>query len=569
MQRGFSPAGQLSISRAQHLAVARNSGCVEDAHLFMGVLQVDSGEDGVVAALLEVSGVTREEARLYALSAVQTEGKGTQSEPLLSSGAQRVLGMAHAEAHQVGSTIVGPEHIFIACIRHRRGPHVGEVLRPLGFDAAKLREHLRGLNHSNKPYSQGNPLNHLTETSKKAVEAAHAAMRASYCGRISTAHLLLGVLANTENFAVETLQAVGVDVEALKREVRDSIFNDGEVATPQKKFSPAAKRALERAKKEATQCGTSFIEPHHLLYALLPSPASIPEKLAFGSSVDDPLEKVWPHWPVADIQSRYEARWKTDASDTSVIPVTEPTEADLTDHSKKALTAAQAAMRASSCGQMATTHLLLGILQDANNFAVETLQAAKVDIEALKREVRASIVSDGLSESPQLALSPTARRALSRAKGEATVCGHLFIGPHHLLYALLPHAASPAENAAFGSNLDDPLEQIWPRWPVTEIQRQYEKLFLLHASETPAAQTPANWIKLDWRWALAGAFWWIWIFVGQFGPVLVGFGLALVLAVVGEVMRNHVLRDRSASFCVGAMAAPGLVLFASIFFTSF
>jgi hypothetical protein len=126
--------------------------------------------------------------------------------------------------------------------------------------------------------------------------------------------------------------------------------------------------------------------------------------------------------------------------------------------------------------------------------------------------------------------------------------------------------ASPAENAAFGSNLDDPLELVWPHWPVAEIQRQYENHFLLHNSTSKSqTKTPPSWIKVDWRWMLVGALWWICVYVGWFGVLLGGLGLALLLSVIGEMTRNHLLRDRSASFCFGAMAAPCVVLFASIF----
>jgi ATP-dependent Clp protease ATP-binding subunit ClpA len=403
IQRGLSPSAQKSVQLAHHLAIARGNSCVEDAHLFMGVLQVEAEEEGMVTALLEISGVTRDEVRLYALSAARDEGKAGGKIPILTTGAQRILGRAREEALAVGSPIVGNEHIFIACIRHQRGPHVGEVLRPLGLDAAKLSAHLRSLNE--KPFSRGNPLNDLTQSGQKAIEAAHGAMRASFCGRISTAHLLLGVLDGEENFALDTLRTAGVDIEALKQGVRASIFNDGEIATPQKKFSPAAKRALERAKKEAAHCGHSLIGPHHLVRALLPRPASVSEKLAFGSPIDDPLEKVWSQWPVPEIERQYEKLW--------------------------------------------------------------------------------------------LQFTPEAGQTLAKAK--------------------------------------------------------------------QANRAPLSRVKVDQRWALAGA---LWVYVGFYSLSLfmLGFGLASLLALGGEIRKGYLLRDRSVSFCVGLVIGIFLAIIASIFF---
>jgi hypothetical protein len=319
--RRYSAAVNLAVVRAQHLAVARQSACVETAHLFLGLLQVESEEQSLVTTLLEISGVTIEEAKLYALSAIQTDGKLKRGEPPISRTAQRTLALALEEADKLGSATVRNEHLLIACLHHQRGQHVGEVLRPLGLDAATLRAHLHNLTASGKPASSGSPLLFLTEDAKAAVEAAHASMRNSFCGRISTAHLLLGVLADEKNVAVETLQTCNVDIAALMQATRSAITSDGEIAGPQKKFSPAAKRTLERAKKEADRCQKSLIGPQHLLYALLPRPASVPERVAFGADIDDPLERIWLQWPVDDIERRYVEMWRQGKPQ---LPVAEP-----------------------------------------------------------------------------------------------------------------------------------------------------------------------------------------------------------------------------------------------------
>lgn len=315
-----SDAVKQAIMRARHLAVARQSASVETAHLFMGILQVESEQPSLVSSLLEVSGVSVEEARLYALSAIQTTGQPKGGKPLRSTSANRVLAMALEEADKLGAARVGLEHLLLACVRHQSEAHVGEVLRPLGLDAEVLRSCLRNWDRERSPGASGTPLAALSEGAKQAVEAAHAVMRASFCGRISTAHLLLGLLADRENTAVETLLAANVDVDALAKEVRDLIVNDGEIATPQKKFSAAAKRALERAQLEANLCDHSWISPQHLLFALLPQPSSWSERLAFGSSVVDPLERLWVNWPVEEIKLQYEKMWQPEELEDEAAP---------------------------------------------------------------------------------------------------------------------------------------------------------------------------------------------------------------------------------------------------------
>jgi ATP-dependent Clp protease ATP-binding subunit ClpA len=308
----FSVAARLTISRAQQLALSGNCTKVETGHLFLALISEEMQSDEKVSSLLQISGVALEEARMYAQSTIQTEGKGEGEgyAAQLDSGARNILDMADEEARRLGSPEIENEHLLIACLRTQRTPHVGEVLRPLGLDAAKLRQHLRELAKSQRLDRSGGPLNSLTQSSKTAVEAAHAAMRASYCGRISTAHLLLGILDDPENVATETLLAAKIDIEELRKAAQASITSDGQIATPQKKFSAAAKRALDRAKKEADRCAHSFIGPQHLLFALLPRPASAKEKIAYGDIGADPLEKVWSQMPVAEIERQYQILWK-------------------------------------------------------------------------------------------------------------------------------------------------------------------------------------------------------------------------------------------------------------------
>ncbi|HEX8464746.1 MAG TPA: Clp protease N-terminal domain-containing protein, partial [Abditibacterium sp.] len=209
-------------------------------------------------------------------------------------------------ANHSHQNVINPEHLFIACVAYQRGPHLGETLRPLGLDAAQLKQHLASLHASKTPYRKGNPLNSLTQQSEKAIEAAHAAMRANFSGRISTSHLLLGLLSD-ENFAsVTMLQDIGADLEALKCRARETIVSDGQIATPQKKFSPGAKRALERAAREAKAANHHFIGTDHLLLALLPQRETWRGKLKAGGQSFDSVEGLWTAEQVAALKGEFE-----------------------------------------------------------------------------------------------------------------------------------------------------------------------------------------------------------------------------------------------------------------------
>ncbi|RYG67973.1 hypothetical protein EON80_12580, partial [bacterium] len=149
----FSPAAQATVARAQQLAVEQQSGCTGTAHLCLATLEEIDRNRGVFL-LLQVSGVPINEARLYAQSAL--ESAAPTGEPTeFTKGAIKVLQMADDESRSIDTRDVTVEHIFTACVRHQREPHVGEVLRPLGLDARQLRAHLRS-QHNDRPFYAGN-----------------------------------------------------------------------------------------------------------------------------------------------------------------------------------------------------------------------------------------------------------------------------------------------------------------------------------------------------------------------------------------------------------------------------
>ncbi len=299
-QPPFSPQSQGVVARAKQLAGEEGSGVAGEAHLLLSVLETSDADDVLLSPLLARSGITREEARLYAQSATEiTRTVGTKA-PQLSKGARKILYNAAIQARfSFDSTPqIEPHHIFMACVdsRHRRRSSVAKVLVSLGFDAPQLHRDL----HELREQKLKNPLHNFSPRAKIAVEAAHDAMRASFCGRISAAHLLLGLLSDGE--IAEVLQKAGCDLEDLRKRARESIRSDGEIATPQKRFSPGAKRALERAAREAKLAGNKFIDCGDLLLGLLPQKETIGEKWRARGRNLDSVEGLWTAAQVAAMQ---------------------------------------------------------------------------------------------------------------------------------------------------------------------------------------------------------------------------------------------------------------------------
>jgi len=256
----LSPALQ-----GQWASATEKYGIIGEAHLFIELLK-DEGDE-TLAALLALSGVSREEARLYAQSWIENDAANRDKKQEIVKSASWVLKIALLQARLDHSAQIETHHLFLACVSHRRGPHLGEVLRPLGLEVGTLRAHLRGLTAQE---------NRFMPRAEKALDVAHAEMRASYCGRISTAHLLLGLLSDEEVF--EILKRAGCNGEELRKQVHKSVKNDGQIAGPQQQFSPGAKRALERAAREAKRAGNKYIGRGQILLGLLPQRETFGEK---------------------------------------------------------------------------------------------------------------------------------------------------------------------------------------------------------------------------------------------------------------------------------------------------
>ena len=265
---------------------------MESAHLLLGTLQMEP-PDATLEALLQISGLKAEEVRLYAQSAPRSQ-KPLAPGTSMSDSVRRTIRIAGKEAYRTNSALVDVSHFFVACFNPRASPELAAVLAPLGVSAPQLSLHLRQLMRGKaaKSLMDESPLAHLTAHGQRALEVAEKTMRAQFCGRISTLHLLIGVLENSDSEAVAALQTLMIDGDELKRRAAVAAVGDGEIAGPNRRFTPATKRALDRAKAAARDGGRAQIGSADLLLGLLPQPTLLIERAQFGARPDDPAAAV-------------------------------------------------------------------------------------------------------------------------------------------------------------------------------------------------------------------------------------------------------------------------------------
>ena len=117
---------------------------------------------------------------------------------------------------------------------------------------------------------------------------------------------------------------------------------------------------------------------------------------------------------------------------------------------KAVLQAARIAARNLGSDSVTTEHLLLGLVREDSGFAAETLRALKINLNELGENVQRSLSSNGgimtVGDAHGALLSFTTRckAALFNAAKIAKEEGDQYIGPEHLMLAILQQAESPA-----------------------------------------------------------------------------------------------------------------------------
>jgi hypothetical protein len=124
--------------------------------------------------------------------------------------------------------------------------------------------------------ADGNPFARFTPRARHAVVAAHELAVREAGSFVTSARLARGVLAERESLGVVTLQALGVDVDALASAL--AAFDDGDAsptiaaARAMVPYSDTAKAVLEETVHRALALGHNYVGTEHLLLALFVDP---------------------------------------------------------------------------------------------------------------------------------------------------------------------------------------------------------------------------------------------------------------------------------------------------------
>ena len=143
MKERFTERANKVLLLAKEEAVKTTCPYVGTEHLLLGLLL--EGES-LAARVLGAVGLDPERIRLAASQMVDPPPEASTPDPFLTSKAKKVLELSVDEAHRMGHSYVGPEHLLLGLIREGEGV-AAQILGAYGVDYRKVRAalaHLQG-----------------------------------------------------------------------------------------------------------------------------------------------------------------------------------------------------------------------------------------------------------------------------------------------------------------------------------------------------------------------------------------------------------------------------------------
>jgi hypothetical protein len=109
----------------------------------------------------------------------------------------------------------------------------------------------------------------FTDRARRVVVLAQEEARLLDHDHIGTEHILLGLVHEEEGVAARALTELGVSLEAVRDEVRQTIGQGDSPSAGHIPFTPRAKKVLELSLREALALGHNYIGTEHILLGLL------------------------------------------------------------------------------------------------------------------------------------------------------------------------------------------------------------------------------------------------------------------------------------------------------------
>ena len=256
----------------------------------------------------------------------------------------------------------------------------------------------------------------FTNNARRVVVLSQEEARLLNHNYIGTEHILLGLLGMPESIAGTVLESFGITRDGVRAEVEEKIGRGKSQPSGHIPFTPRAKKTLELSLREAIAIKHNYIGTEHILLGLIREGEGVATQIMRehadlldiraavlnAASAVDPAEAV-----EGSTETNAALRWlrhRLGRRGSSVAFSPEVPGAESVTRGTPAVEAAlqQAAVLAGSL-PVASHHLLLAALDDANSTASGALVSLGVDLDELREKLRSARVAGTTDEQPEQA----------------------------------------------------------------------------------------------------------------------------------------------------------------------
>ena len=197
----FTLKARRAIVVSQAEARTLHHDLIRPEHLLLGLVQ----GDGIAAQALGLLGVSPQRLRATVEETVERSKTDKQAEKVpFSPAAKRALELSLREALRLGHNYIGTEHLLLGTLQVLEDDGVGRLL---GVDANEIRARVREL--------MSGAVADLPR-SRAAADATRLARQLAGSGPMTTGHLILAILNDTDSQASRALGTFGVTRDSLQ-----------------------------------------------------------------------------------------------------------------------------------------------------------------------------------------------------------------------------------------------------------------------------------------------------------------------------------------------------------------
>jgi ornithine carbamoyltransferase len=307
MWEKFTERSRRIIYKAQEEAHRYGHPNVGTEHLLLGILDEP---DSTAARVLATLGGGLERLRVQAIAGMPAGARVAGESLGFTSDARRAVQLAQDEATQAGADHLGSGHLLLGILRCREGQG-SHLLEQSGIGLDAVREELQAeaagrhavtrgedtaLQEHDVPKSLpplvraalGASWDHLSYRARTAVKAGLNAAAERGDTLATPAHLLLGILQDSESSAARILSRLNVSIVDLRSELEAGIRRHGEARSVDNEMElrTAARNCIAQAELAARSSGGGQITTARLLMGILSDPESPVAVLLLNKGVD-------------------------------------------------------------------------------------------------------------------------------------------------------------------------------------------------------------------------------------------------------------------------------------------